>query len=113
MGRRTGNVIQCRESEHLRVLNRPDRLEETEPCSEMKDTPVPITKSHRHVGPVINRQLSWKDHINTVYTSCAPKVGMLNRLGTNSKETLCHVFTGAASVLDLSIPAQYGVVTIQ
>ena len=109
-----GMSFSAEKSEHLHVLNRTNRLEETEQRVEMLDTPVPITKSHRHLGLVINQQLSWRDHINTVYTSCAPKVGMLNRLGHYLKrDKVCHVFTGATSVLDLSMPAQYGVVTIQ
>ena len=90
-----GMSFSAEKSEHLRVLNRTDRLEETEPRVEMKDTPVPITKSHRHLGLVINRQLSWKDHINTIYTSCAPKVGMLNRLGHYLKrDTLSLIYRG-------------------
>ena len=88
-------LFSAEKSQHLRVLKRTDRLEETKPRVEMKDTPVPITKSHRHLGLVINRQLSWKDHIITIYTPCAPKVGMLNRLGHYlRRDTLSRIYRG-------------------
>ena len=61
-----GMSFSAEKSEPIRLLSSTDRSEETEPCVEMKDTPVPITKRHRHLGLVINRQLSWKDHINTI-----------------------------------------------
>ena len=88
-----GMSFSAEKSEHLSIMNRTDRLEETGPRVEMKDTPVPITKSQPHLGLVINGQLSWKCHVYTIYTSFAQKVGMLNRLGQYLKgDTLSRIY---------------------
>ena len=46
----------------------------------MVDAELPGVERHRHLGLIINKALSWGDHIDEVFTFCARKLGMLNRL---------------------------------
>ena len=46
----------------------------------MNNVVLPTSPRHKHLRLVINSSLSWKDHIDVVYTSCARQIGILARL---------------------------------
>ena len=47
---------------------------------DMDGTIIPQVTAHRHVGVVLNQKLTWNNHIDNLYTSCARRVGILRRL---------------------------------
>ena len=56
---------------------------------------IPAVDSHRHLGLIINEYLTWTNHIDSVYTTCAQKIGMLNRLSHSvHKDTLARIYLG-------------------
>ena len=41
---------------------------------------IPQVTAHRHLGVMLNQKLTWNNHIDNLYTSCARRVGILRRL---------------------------------
>ena len=41
---------------------------------------IPQVTTHRHLGVMLNQKLTWNNHIDNLYTSCARRVGILRRL---------------------------------
>ena len=57
---------------------------------------VPRASTHKHLGVTLNSSLTWQDHVNNVYTACARKVGILQRLRRLlSSEALRRIYLGA------------------
>ena len=46
----------------------------------MNGTQIPQVTSHKHSGVNFNNTLSWQQHVDKVYTSCARGIGMIRRL---------------------------------
>ena len=46
----------------------------------MDGTIIPQVTAHRHLGVMLNQKLTWNNHIDNLYTSCARRVGILRRL---------------------------------
>ena len=46
----------------------------------MDGTIIPQVTAHRHQGVMLNQKLTWNNHIDNLYTSCARRVGILHRL---------------------------------
>ena len=46
----------------------------------MNGTQIPQVTSHKHLGVNFNNTLSWQQHVDKVYTSCARRIGMIRRL---------------------------------
>ena len=56
---------------------------------------IPAVDSHRHLGLILNKHLTRTNHIDSVYTTCARKIGMLNRLSHSvDKDTLARIYLG-------------------
>ena len=89
--------INAEKSEHLTINagkgpvvsgNNEDRIS-------MAGVLIPAVDSHRHLGLIINTHLTWTNHIDSVYTTCARKIGMLNRLSNFvDKDTLARIYLG-------------------
>ena len=47
---------------------------------DMDGTIIPQVTAHRHLGVMLNQKLTWNNHIDNLYTSCARRVGILRRL---------------------------------
>ncbi len=61
----------------------------------MNGIELPKNASHRHLGLTINGSLTWKDHIQAVYSACARQLGMLRRLrGKVTCATAVKIFKG-------------------
>ena len=56
---------------------------------DMDGTIIPQVTAHRHLGVMLNQKLTWNNHIDNLYTSCARPVGILRRL-RNALQS--HVF---------------------
>ena len=51
------------------------------PPVSMRGVLIPQVRTHKHLGLVLNESLTWRDHISSVYTTCARTViGILRRL---------------------------------
>ena len=46
----------------------------------MDGTIIPQVTAHRHLGVMLNQKLTWNNHIDNLYTSCARRVGILRSL---------------------------------
>ena len=49
----------------------------------MKDNLVKAVTTHKHLGIVFNRSLTWSDQISTVRTKCARRMGILRKMSTS------------------------------
>ena len=47
---------------------------------DMDGTIIPQVTAHKHLGVMLNQKLTWNNHIDNLYTSCARRVGILRRL---------------------------------
>ena len=65
-------------SEHLAILTRKSDI--TSPHVTMNGTQIPQVTSNKHLGVTFNNTLSWQQHVDKVYTSCARRIGMIRRL---------------------------------
>ena len=74
-------IFSAEKSDHLSVCNK-FRLEQVGPLHHISMTgqPIPKVEKHKHLGVLLNRSLTWHDHINMVYSAYAQKVGMLGKL---------------------------------
>ena len=72
-GQRNGECcsVQIEKSEHLAISSR--KSDNTSPRVTMNGTQIPEVTSHKHLGVNFNNTLSWHQHVDKVYTSCAPK----------------------------------------
>ena len=89
-----GMLFNADKSAHLPIKNINNTLEGI--LVEMDGTRVPKVSHHRHLGVILNSRLSWSDHINSIYTACAQKIGILGRLRyTLSPNVVKRFFTAA------------------
>ena len=65
-------------SEHFAISTRKSDI--TSPHVTMNGTQIPQVTSHKHLGVNFNNTLSWQQHVDNVYTSCAQRIGMIRRL---------------------------------
>ena len=73
-----GMLFNASKSEHLVIQHRNGA---SVPASvSMESIIIPRVDTHKHLGLTVNSSLSWKDHISSVYTTCARQVGILRRL---------------------------------
>ena len=50
------------------------------PRINMNGVTVPTCTTHKHLEITLNSSLTWRDHINFIYSTCARQVGILARL---------------------------------
>ena len=61
----------------------------------MKGVSIPQVRTHKHLGLVFNSTLTWSDHIDTLYTSCARMIGILRRMnGSIPPSAMRRIYTG-------------------
>ncbi len=91
-----GMLFSAEKSAHLQICTRPSGASNANSCHvKMEENVLHKASNHRHLGLIINQQLTWVDHINSVYVATAKKVGMLNRLRLYlDKGCLCRIFKG-------------------
>ena len=65
-------------SQHLTVRSKHVRV--SSPSISMGGVTVPQVDHHKHLGIHFNKSLTWTDHVNEVFSSCARRIGMLRRL---------------------------------
>ena len=75
---RWGMLFNAEKSEHLAISTRKSDI--TSPHVTMNGTQIPQVTSHKHLGVNFNNMLSWQQHVDKVYTSCARRIGMIRRL---------------------------------
>ena len=77
-----GMFFNAEKSEHLAISNgNKEQLSSLiSALLKMVDAELPVVELHRHLGVIIKKAMTWGDHIDEVFTSCARKLGMLNRL---------------------------------
>ena len=46
----------------------------------MDGTIIPQVTAHKHLGVMLNQKLTWNNHIDNLYTSCARRVGIMRCL---------------------------------
>ena len=73
-----GMLFNAEKSEHLAISTRKPDI--TSPHVTMNGTQIPQVTSHKHLGVNFNNTLSWQQHVDKVYTSCARRIGMIRRL---------------------------------
>ena len=73
-----GMLFNAEKSEHLAISTRKSDI--TSPHVTMNGTQIPQVTSHKHLGVNFNNTLSWQQHVDKVYTSCARRIGMIRRL---------------------------------
>ena len=90
-GADTCGMLFCAEkSEHLPI----GRKTKVSQRVFMQGIPVPEVRSHRHLGLMMSDSLSWKDHIQGLYTVCARMIGVLRRLGKRlAPEVMKKIYT--------------------
>ena len=71
-------LFNAEKREHLAISTR--KSDNTSPRVTMTGTPIPHVTSHKHLGANFNNTLSWHQHVDKVYTSCARRIGMIRRL---------------------------------
>ena len=69
-----GMIYNAEKSEHL-PINTNGRGN-----VDMDGTIILQVTAHRHLGVMLNQKLTWNNHIDNLYTSCARRVGILRRL---------------------------------
>ena len=69
-----GMLYNAEKSEHLPINTNGRRN------VDMDGTIIPQVTAHRHRGVMLNQKLTWHNHIDNLYTSCARRVGILRRL---------------------------------
>ena len=91
-----GNALQCREKWTLSNFHM-RKSDITSPHVTMNGTQVPQVTSNKHLGVNFNNTLSWHQHVDKVYTSCARGVGMIRRLRRKLHPVvLKRIYLGAA-----------------
>ena len=73
-----GMLYNAEKSQHLTVRNKHVRV--SSPPISMGGVTVPQVDHHKHIGIHLNRSLTWTDHVNEVFSSCARRIGVLRRL---------------------------------
>ena len=73
-----GMLFNAEKSEHLAISTRKPDI--TSPHVTTNGTQIPQVTSHKHLGVNFNNTLSWQQHVDKVYTSCARRIGMIRRL---------------------------------
>ena len=73
-----GMLFNAEKSEHLAISRRKSDI--TSFHLTMNGTQIPQVTSHKHLGVNFNNTLSWQQHVDKVYTSCARRIGMIRRL---------------------------------
>ena len=71
-------LYNAEKSQHLTVRSKHVRVS-SQPFS-MGGVTVPQVDHHKHLGIHFNKSLTWTDHVNEVFSSCARGIGMLRRL---------------------------------
>ena len=92
-----GMQFSAEKSEHLTIHARkgPVSPESNGDRISMAGVFIPAVDNYRHLGLIINEHLTWTNHIDSVYTTCAQKIGMLNRLSHSvDKNTLARIYLG-------------------
>ena len=92
-----GMIFNAEESDRLFACNK-FRLEQVGSLGHVSMTgqPTPKVEKHKHLGVLLNRSLTWHDHINMVDSACAQKVGMLQKLQRKlSSLALQGIYIGA------------------
>ena len=73
-----GMLFNAEKSEHLTISTRKSDI--TSPHVTMNGTQIPPVTFHKHLGVNFNNTLSWHQHVDKVYASCARRIGMIRRL---------------------------------
>ena len=72
-----GMLFNAEKSEHLAISTRKSDI--TSPHVTTNGTQIKRVTSHKHLGVNFNNTLSWQQHVDKVYTSCARRIGMIRR----------------------------------
>ena len=73
-----GMLYNAEKSQHLTVRSKHVRV--SSPPISMGGVTVPQVDHHKHLGVHLNKSLTWTDHVNEVFSTCARRIGMLRRL---------------------------------
>ena len=73
-----GMLYNAEKSQHLTVRSKHVRV--SSPPISMGGVTVPQVDHQKHLGIHINKSLTWTDHVNEDFSSCARRIGMLLRL---------------------------------
>ena len=88
-----GMLFNAEKSKHLMVANK-SRLTPA-PRVNMNGVTLPTCTTHKHLGITLNSSLTWQDHINSIYSTCARQVGILARLrNVLTKTTVKKIYIG-------------------
>ena len=74
-----GMLFNAEKSEHLAISTRKSG-DITSSHVTMNGAQIPQVTSNKHLGVNFNNTLSWQQHVDKVYTSCARRIGMIRRL---------------------------------
>ena len=103
-----GMLFNAEKSEHLAISTRKSDI--TSPHVTMNGTQIPQVTSHKHLGVNFNNTLSWQQHVDKVYTSCARRIRMIRRLRRKLQPVvLKRIYLGAVlPKLDYACPVWCG-----
>ena len=103
-----GMLFNAEKSEHLAISTRKSDI--TSPQVTMNGTQIPQVTSHKHLGVNFNNTLSWHQHVDKVYTSCARRIGMIRRLRRKLHPVvLKRIYLGAVlPILEYACPVWCG-----
>ena len=71
-------LFNAEKSQHLTV--RRNHVRVSSPSISMGGVTVPQVDHHKHLGIHFNKSLTWTDHVNEGFSSCARRTGMIRRL---------------------------------
>ena len=73
-----GMLYNAEKSQHLTVRSKHVRV--SSPPISMGGVTVPQVHHHKHLDIHFNKSLTWTDHVNELFSSCARRIVMLRRL---------------------------------
>ena len=73
-----GMLYNAEKSHHLTVRSK--HVLVLYPPISMRGVALPQVDHHKHLSIHFNKSLTWTDHVNEVFSSCAWRIGMLRRL---------------------------------
>ena len=101
-----GMLFNAEKSKHLMVVDK-SRLTPA-PRVNMNGVTLPTCTTHKHLGITLNSSLTWQDHINSIYSTCARQVGILARLRNVLTKATGKKYTLNLSVLAWNMQAPSG-----
>ena len=90
-----GKLVNAEKSEHLAISTRKSDI--TSPPVTLSGTQIPQVTSHvhKHLGVNFNNTLSWHQHVDKVYTSCARRIAIKRLRRKLHPVVLKRIYLGA------------------